>query len=349
LNLTGLFVAINFKNRNMKTIVKIFYWLLGIIAVLVIISYLLPKTYKVERFVFIKSNPDLLYGLTSNFQKWHLWAPWTKETDSTVIFEMTGEAAQVGTSWKWKGDVLGNGEMILSELMPGRLIAYNLAFDHGKYQSKGKITLENQGDSVKVSWIDEGDLGYNPMNRYMGLFMGKMMGPDFTKGLEKLKKVAEERNTWPKIEEKVMPEQVVLLIRDSATMNTYSSVLDKAFGEIMMVVNKNKLTCTGAPFAIYLKWDSVTMSSVMDIGFPVQKAEKAQGRIRIEKIPAQKAVIAIYFGSYDKTGAVYHILEQYIQESGMEIAGSPWEIYVTDPMAEKDPMKIETDILFPVK
>ena len=44
----------------MRTIVKIFYWLLGIIALLVIISFLLPKTYKVERITSIKSNPDII-------------------------------------------------------------------------------------------------------------------------------------------------------------------------------------------------------------------------------------------------------------------------------------------------
>ena len=40
------------------------------------------------------------------------------------------------------------------------------------------------GDSCMVHWIVEGDLGYNPVNRYFGLLMNKMMGPDFERGLE---------------------------------------------------------------------------------------------------------------------------------------------------------------------
>ena len=35
------------------------------------------------------------------------------------------------------------------------------------------------------------DLGGNPVNRYFGLIMDKMIGPDFEEGLAKLKEIAE--------------------------------------------------------------------------------------------------------------------------------------------------------------
>lgn len=333
----------------MKTIVKIFYWLLGIVALLVIVSFIIPKTYKVERSVFVKSKPGMIYRLASNFPQWHLWAPWTKETDSTVIFEMTGEPGQVGTSWKWNGETLGNGEMILSELIPGELIAYDLAFDHGKYNSKGKIVIENQGDSAKVSWLDEGDLGYNPISRYMGLFMDRMMGPDFEKGLAKLKTVAESRADWPDIEEVTLPGQVALTIRDSAGPGTYSSVMGRAYGEIMSFIQTNKLTISGAPFSIAITWDSVTMNSTMDIGIPVEKADKGKGRIRVQDFPEQKVVLAHYFGAYENVVTAYTILEQYLKENDYVVAGAPREIYITDPMTEADTAKWETRVAYPVK
>ena len=333
----------------MKTFKKILVILLAIVILLVIVSFLLPKTYKVERSVFIKADKSVVYSLIGYFDKWDIWTPWTKAIDSTAVFELIGKDGEVGTQRKWTGKILGQGEMTITNIIPDQLFVYDLAFNHGKYKSKGKIVIESQTDSVKVTWFDEGDLGYNPINRYFGLFMGKMMGPNFEKGLSKLKTVAEERKDWPKIEEKMMPEQVVLLIRDSAEIKTYTQVMGKAYGEIMACIKGNKLTCNGSPFAIYIKWDSITMSSVMDIGIPVEKAEKGNGRIRVEKLPAQKVVISTYFGPYDKTAPVYYALDQYIKESGMQQAGGPWEIYVTNPKQEKDPMKVRTDILFPVK
>ena len=333
----------------MKTFVKVLFWLLGIIAVLVIISFFLPKTSRVGRSILIKSNPDVIYGLTCDFTKWHLWVPWTKETDSTIVYESKGTPCQVGTTWSWEGKTTGTGMMTATELIPGQLVACDLEFEHGKYKSKGKITLEKQGDSCKVTWSYEGDLGYNPMARYMGLFMERMVAPDYEKGLAKLKKISEARANWPKIEETIMHEQVALLIRDSAGPKNYSQIFAKDFGELNSFIKGNNLKCTGAPFAIYLKWDSVTMNSTMDIGFSVEKADKGKGRIRVEKIPEQKVLLAHYFGSYEKMGIAYHVLDQVMKEDGKEKAGGPWEIYTTDPMSEKDTSKWETSILFPVK
>jgi effector-binding domain-containing protein len=333
----------------MKTLKRIFIVVVILLLILIVISYLLPGNYTVKRDIYIKADRSVIFDLTSNFTNWDLWTPWTKAVDSTVDFELVGPESQVGTQWKWNGKVLGNGEMTITEIKPDELIAYDLSFDHGKYQSKGKLIIEAQGDSNNVSWFDEGNLGYNPISRYMGLFMDKMMGPDFEKGLDKLKKVAEVRNHWPKIEKKMMPEQLVLLIRDSAGPATYGKIMGKAFGEVMGFVKSNKLICTSAPFAIYIKWDSVTMFSVMDLGIAVEKAVSGKGRIRLEKIPSQQVAIAHYFGGYDKTASTYFILEQYIKESGKQVAGGPWEIYITDPTTVKDTAQWATDILFPVK
>ncbi len=333
----------------MKTFKKIALWILVIIMVLVIIAYILPGKYKVIRSVYVKSKPELIYSLTCNFTKWKLWVPWTKSLDSTAVFTLGGTEGQVGSTWKWEGKVMGNGQMTSTEFIPSQLIAYDLSFDKGKYQSKGKITIEPAGDSCKVSWMDEGELGYNPINRYFGLMMDKMMGPDFVKGLAKLKTVCETRASWPGIEEKTMPEQIALLVRDSAGPKTYAQVMGKGFGELMAFVKSNKLKYIGPAFAIYIKYDTLTMNGVIDMGITVEKAEKGKGRVRVEKLPALNVVVAHYFGPYDKTADTYRILDQYIKEAGLQQAGGPWEIYISNPFTEKDPSKLATDILFPVK
>ena len=113
----------------MKTFKKIVIWILVIILVLVLVSYLFPKTYKVERSVYIKAKPELIYDLTSNFNKWKLWVPWTKALDSTAVYKLTGKEGQVGTTWEWEGKVLGNGKMTATEFKPSQLFAYDLEFN----------------------------------------------------------------------------------------------------------------------------------------------------------------------------------------------------------------------------
>jgi effector-binding domain-containing protein len=333
----------------MKTLRKILLWILAIIAILVVIAYLLPGSYKVERSIYIKADKMLTYGLVCNLQKWHLWSAWTKEADSTVVFEFEGTDCQPGAVMRWTGERLGNGEMILSEIQPGQFLGYDLSFDKGKYTSRGSFSFEEIADSMKITWVDEGDLGYNPFARYMGLMMERMMGPDFEKGLTKLKTVSEMRCKWPRIEETSFEAQTAILIRDSAGPADYERVMGSGFGELASFVKANKITCTGYPFAIYIKWDSVTQFSVFDLGMTISGTAEGKGRVRVESIPAQKVVQAYYYGPYDKTYDAYMALDSYVKAEGLEEAGGPWEIYVTDPMTEKDTAKWETRIAFPVK
>ena len=87
----------------------------------------------------------------------------------------------------------------------------------------------------------------------------------------------------------------------------------------------------------------------MDIGLVVDKETPGKGRIRFEKIPAQKVIMAYYIGDYNNFSPVYDALHQTIKESEMQITGNPCEIYITGPQQEKDSTKWETDIYFPVK
>jgi effector-binding domain-containing protein len=334
----------------MKTFKRIIILLVAIIVLLIIIGFLLPKSYKVERTIYIKANTQGIYGMVAYLGKWDLWEPWSKQMDSTVTYEFKGTDGQVGATRMWNGKKLGDGMMTITAMTPGQSVNYDLAFRHGNIKSQSSMILEPSGDSCKVLWSVSGDLGNNPMNRYFGLFMNKMMGPDFEKGLARLKKVSEERNSWPVTEITNMPEKMVLVVRDSGEMKTVQPVFIKAFSEIGAFIKANNLKMSSAPFAIYQKWDSVKMAAVMDIGVGVDKpVDKVNGRIKYEKIPAQQVMVAHYFGPYDKMQQAYWIIHQSMKEAGKEMAGAPWEVYIGDPGTEKDSMKVQTDIVFPIK
>ncbi|MBN1200202.1 MAG: GyrI-like domain-containing protein [Bacteroidales bacterium] len=333
----------------MRAFGKIVMWLLIILAVLVVIAYLLPRQYKVERSIVIGASSELVYDLTCNLNNWDLWSVWTKEVDTTALFELSGNDCEAGTIWKWNGKLLGNGELIVTEVVPEKSFSYELLFDEGNFRSTGGFRYEEMADSVLVIWSDEGDLGFNPVYRYMGLFMSNTIGPDFELGLERLKEIAEERHGWPPIEEKMMEDMLVLLIRDSAGPDNYSQIMGKGYSEIYRFIKLNRLAPKGHPFAIYHSWDSVTQFSVFDIGIAVENAKGGKGRIRLEEIPAQKVLMADYHGPYEKTEFVYRALDKYVAQEGLVITGGPWEVYVTDPMLEPDTAKWNTQILFPIK
>ena len=58
-----------------------------------------------------------------------------------------------------------------------------------RWESSGCVRV----DKVKnlITWVMNGNAGMNPVFRWFGLFMDKMVGPDFDAGLKNLKKLAE--------------------------------------------------------------------------------------------------------------------------------------------------------------
>jgi hypothetical protein len=105
--------------------------------------------------------------------------------------EYGGPAAGTGARWSWRSDSEGNGTMEFTEAVEGQRLVYRLAFPDMGMQSTGQMTIVPEGNGVRVSWSNEGDMGANPLNRWFGAFMDKLVGPDFDEGLANLKKLAE--------------------------------------------------------------------------------------------------------------------------------------------------------------
>jgi hypothetical protein len=175
----------------MKILKRILLVLVVLVALFVVIGFFLPSRYRVERSVVIESTPAAIYGQISNFKNWLQWTAWnqTKYPDMQVKFD--GPETGVGAGYSWEGKSTGQGSIKFTRVEPEKGIAYDLEFEHGKYKSTGAIALEKAGDRIKVTWSNEGDLGGNPVNRYFGLMMDRMIGPDFEEGLNNLKQKIE--------------------------------------------------------------------------------------------------------------------------------------------------------------
>jgi len=169
-------------------------WLLiGVAALLLLfaaVSLALPSRFRVERSVAIAAPAEKVYLLVAAPAEWKRWSAWNQR-DPKMQVDYGGPAAGVGARWSWRSDSEGNGAMEFTEAVPGERIAYRLSFPDMGMQSSGVLRIEPQGSGVKVSWSNEGDMGANPLYRWFGLFMDRLVGPDFEAGLNNLKRLAE--------------------------------------------------------------------------------------------------------------------------------------------------------------
>lgn len=167
--------------------------MLGAVAlavVLVGVGFVLPAAFKVQRSVQIAATADKVYPLIAAPAEWKRWSVWNQR-DPAMTMNYSGPAAGAGAKWVWQSKTEGNGAMEFTDAVPDSRIGYALDFADFGMRSTGALTIVPAGNGVLVTWTNQGDMGANPINRWFGLFMDKLVGPDFEAGLANLKRLAE--------------------------------------------------------------------------------------------------------------------------------------------------------------
>jgi effector-binding domain-containing protein/uncharacterized protein YndB with AHSA1/START domain len=338
----------------MKTLLKV----LGIIAVIVIVVCIvaliaLPSHMHVERTAVINQPPDKVFNYINDFHNNNSWSPWY-EKDTLAKYEYEGAEKGVGSILKWESDSdkVGKGKMVITESKPDSVIRLELYFMDDNKPAIGTYTFVPEGTGTKMTWALDADAGMNPFKRIMGkFFIDKFVGPEFEHGLANIQKNSDRMSAGNasdiKIEEVTVTAQPYIAIRDTASIPTISMKLGKSYSMLGEAMGKQKLQMAGAPFAIYYS-DSETAWE-FDAAIPVNSPGKADENIKPGSLPAGNAVVAHYFGAYDNLGVAHKAVDNYIAKNNKEKNGSPWEVYLTDPGAEKDTAKWQTDVYYPVK
>jgi hypothetical protein len=171
----------------MKIIKRIIIGLLVIIALVVVVAYLLPRTFNAERSILINTDDSTAFYCACSMKNGDFWE---EKSSSTVVYEIIG-GCETGAIQRWEGESMRNGEMILTEVAPFEKLRWDVEFEGVSEKTSYIVTFKNEGDDILVTWTIEGDLGYNPTLRYMGLMMDDIWGPQLEKGLQNLKKLCE--------------------------------------------------------------------------------------------------------------------------------------------------------------
>ncbi len=143
--------------------------------------------------------------------------------------------------------------------------------------------------------------------------------------------------------------QAVLGIRTTTTMAEIGKVMGSLFGEVHGYITRSGQAPAGMPLAIYHSMSGPDGAVELECAIPVASALPGEGRIRAGELPAGTAATVTHVGPYDGLGQTWGALTEWMKAEGLEGAGAPWEVYVTDPGAEPDQSKWRTDIFFPIR
>ncbi|MFZ5561744.1 MAG: SRPBCC family protein [Pseudomonadota bacterium] len=174
----------------MKILVRLLLGLSAFFAALLLLSFLLPDSYHVERRIHVQASPERVFALLEDPREWRRWSTWNRR-DPAMSVSYAGPPRGAGAMWQWKSASQGNGEIRFVKVEPDRLLEYSLYFPDVDSRPVGSFRLEPKQGGTEVSWSMRDQIGYNPAMRWMSLLMERMIGRDFEEGLATLKSVAE--------------------------------------------------------------------------------------------------------------------------------------------------------------
>jgi len=149
------------------------------------------------------------------------------------------------------------------------------------------------------------------------------------------------------IEETGIKSQILMVMDDSAkTTEEIGQKLETIFGKIGACASKCKMEGSGPPIAWY-SGPKAPWTLTAGMPFTTKCAHPEKG-ISIKEIKAGKAIVVHYFGPYEMSEMAYIEAEKYMKSKNLMPSGPAYEVYIGDPMLEKDPYKVQTDIVFPL-
>jgi len=155
-----------------------------------IIAFLMPGSYRIEKTVIIKQVPEPVMELVGNLDQHSLWSPWL-QVDKSAEININGTPFTKGHSLEWTGKKIGKGSLTIVNASDR-----HLHFEQ-RYQkpwasvAQDHWIFEPWGDGeVKVSWQKNGNLPW-PIARLMGPVITRNLGYQLEKGLSNLKEISE--------------------------------------------------------------------------------------------------------------------------------------------------------------
>lgn len=321
--------------------------LLGFIAMLVValigVAFVLPGSAHVERSITIDRPPSQIFAVLENLHRFNRWSPWFA-LDPSAVYTYSGPATGVGSKFTWSGNKdVQTGSMEIVEAKPDASLGLQLDFgDMGRPLSH--FVLAPAGGGTRVTWsLDstlplalDGKLIWNTVGRYMGLFMDRMVGPDYEKGLAQLKTLVE---TFPNVDiagikgevVQLAPRKIYFVSAASSTdPESAKAVLTVAYGKLGAYLQQNGLAMQGPPLTITTSYDKDGWK--FDAGVPVARNDAATREdIQAGTTYAGPAVQFVHTGPYTRIGDTIMKAYAWLAVQGYKPKDRLIEDYISDP------------------
>lgn len=181
----------------MSPFLRLLFGLVALVAILIGVGMTLPREVTVVRSTDLNASEAQIFPYLNDFRRFNQWSPWAQR-DPRTAYTFTGPGSGVGARMEWKSDHpdVGTGSQEITVSEPNRHVETALDFgERGK--GKASFDLAPAGAGTRVTWRLNADVGVNPLSRWMGLTLDRLVGADYQIGLDRLRKLVEGERAAP--------------------------------------------------------------------------------------------------------------------------------------------------------
>lgn len=345
----------------MRLVKRLVVVLLVLVAAAIGIAFVLPGSAHVERSITIERPASQVFAIVNSYRRFNEWSPWAAK-DPAAHYTISGPSSGVGARQSWQGDpnTVGSGSQEIIESKPNESVTTALDFgDMGK--ASARFVLVAQGQGTKVTWtLDtqaplalDSHVAWNAIGRYMGLFMDRMVGPDYDTGLRRLKALIE---SFPNVDisgiagnaVQLQPRKIYFVsARSAADAGSAKAVLTEAYGKLGRFLQDHGIKMQGSPLTITTSYDKDGW--VFDAAVPVDRTDAAnRDDIQSGATYAGPALQFVHVGPYDTIGDTIVKAYAWATVQGYKPAGRLIEDYISDP-GSTPPDQLQTRLTIPVQ
>ena len=160
---------------------------LGVLVLLLAaVSLGLPAHVTVARSVVINAPEYAVFPYLNDLRRFPDWSPWAAR-DPNMKFTYSGPPEGKGAKIEWESETpsIGTGTMEIVESEQPHSV--DLAANFNGLEGTSGYLLAPAGSGSKVTWTFGYETGSSPLKRWKGLMLDGFVGPEYSKGLEKLK------------------------------------------------------------------------------------------------------------------------------------------------------------------
>lgn len=171
----------------------IFAGIFGLVGLVFLVSLLFPREYRIERSTVINKPVYETYAYMSSIRNWADWSPWNTDLDSSMVSFYSKVKSGEGAAQYFRGGLVGVGRFRITQSRLNEMIHYDLSINEGIMHSQATFYFKAVANKTHLMWVDSGDVGYNPIFRFMLPSKIKSTEAGFEEGLFQIKRAAEKR------------------------------------------------------------------------------------------------------------------------------------------------------------